>query len=74
MTRSGPSPRTPFTIPLAQGPVAPWADRAVALLFVVITIVCVVGLDREPQAHVFYDTHVPWVALHDALPKKTSES
>lgn len=27
-------------------------------------------LDREPQAHVFYDTHVAWLALNDALPKK----
>lgn len=32
------------------------------------------ALDREPQAHVYYDTHVPWVVVHDALPKKTSES
>ena len=32
------------------------------------------ALDREPQAHVYYDTHVPWVTLHDALPKKTSET
>lgn len=58
MTRSGPSPRTPFTIPLAQGPVAPWADRAVALLFVVITIVCLVGLWRTDPSTKGYDTHV----------------
>jgi hypothetical protein len=25
---------------------------------------------QEPQAHVFYDTHVPWVAFGDALPRK----
>lgn len=31
-------------------------------------------LDREPQAHVYYDTHVPRVELGDALPKKSSES
>lgn len=27
-------------------------------------------LDREPQAHVFYDTRVPWVEVNDALPKR----
>lgn len=27
-------------------------------------------LDREPQAHVFYDTHVAWVTINDGLPKK----
>lgn len=27
-------------------------------------------LDREPSAHVFYETHVPWVSVDDALPKK----
>jgi hypothetical protein len=27
-------------------------------------------LDREPQVHAYYDTHVPWVHLADALPKK----
>lgn len=25
--------------------------------------------DRQPQAHVFYDTHVPWVTLGDDLPR-----
>jgi hypothetical protein len=29
-------------------------------------------LDREPQAHVFYETHVPWLAFDDDLPKKPS--
>lgn len=29
-------------------------------------------LDREPQAHVYYDTHVDWVQLGDALPRKHS--
>ena len=29
-------------------------------------------LDREPAAHVFYETHVPWLDVADALPKKTS--
>jgi hypothetical protein len=27
-------------------------------------------VDREPQAHVFYDTRVPWFQVHDDLPKK----
>ena len=27
-------------------------------------------LDREPQAHVYYDTHVDWLQLADPLPKK----
>jgi hypothetical protein len=27
-------------------------------------------LDRAPQAHVFYDSHVPWFEIADALPKK----
>lgn len=27
-------------------------------------------LDREPQAHAYYDTHVPWVHLADDLPKQ----
>jgi hypothetical protein len=29
-------------------------------------------LDREPSAHVFYDAHVPWLDVGDALPKKVS--
>jgi hypothetical protein len=27
-------------------------------------------IDREPQAHVYYDTHVAWLSIADALPKK----
>jgi len=27
-------------------------------------------LDREPQAHGYYDTHVAWVNVADDLPKK----
>ena len=27
-------------------------------------------LDREPSAHVFYDSHVPWLQIGDALPRK----
>lgn len=29
-------------------------------------------IDREPQAHVFYESHVPWVKLGDDLPRKPS--
>lgn len=29
-------------------------------------------LDREPQAHVFHETHVPWLTLVDDLPVKRS--
>lgn len=31
-------------------------------------------LDRAPQAHVFYDTHVDWIALADDLPRKGDPS
>ncbi len=31
-------------------------------------------LDREPSAHVYYETHVPWLEINDALPKKVSAS
>ena len=31
-------------------------------------------IDRAPQAHVFYDTHVEWVTVGDELPKKSSTS
>ena len=27
-------------------------------------------LDRDPQAHVYWDTHVSWVDLADCLPRK----
>jgi hypothetical protein len=27
------------------------------------------ALDREPKVHVYFDTHVPWVELGDALPR-----
>lgn len=29
-------------------------------------------LDREPSAHVFYETHVSWFDVADSLPKKVS--
>jgi hypothetical protein len=28
------------------------------------------ALDREPQGHAFYDTHVGWFEVKDALPKR----
>jgi len=28
------------------------------------------ALDRTPQAHVFYDAHVPWFEVNDGLPRK----
>lgn len=31
-------------------------------------------IDRAPQAHVFYETHVDWAPVGDALPKKSSSS
>ena len=31
-------------------------------------------LDRLPQAHVYYETHVEWVTLDDKLPKRTSQT
>lgn len=30
-------------------------------------------VDKAPQMHVFWDTHVDWVALHDNLPRKNAE-
>jgi hypothetical protein len=30
-------------------------------------------LDREASAHVFYETHVPWLDVGDALPKLHSQ-
>lgn len=32
------------------------------------------ALDREPSVHVYYESHVPWLTLDDALPKKVSAS
>jgi hypothetical protein len=29
------------------------------------------AIDREPQGHVFWDAHVPWVELADTLPRRT---
>jgi hypothetical protein len=31
-------------------------------------------LDKEPVAHVFYETHVPWLDVEDTLPKKVSQA
>jgi hypothetical protein len=30
-------------------------------------------LDREPSAHVFFESHVPWLNVNDELPKKMSQ-
>lgn len=30
------------------------------------------ALDREPGAHVFYETHVPWARVDDELPRRVS--
>jgi hypothetical protein len=27
-------------------------------------------VDRAPQAHAYYDTHVEWLTVNDGLPKK----
>lgn len=32
------------------------------------------ALDREPSAHVYFETHVPWLQINDNLPKKVSQS
>lgn len=32
------------------------------------------SLDREPSAHVFFESHVPWLQISDDLPKKVSQS
>ncbi len=31
-------------------------------------------LDREPQAHVYFETHVAWIEVNDGLPKKSGDS
>lgn len=31
-------------------------------------------LDKEPSAHVFYETHVSWLDVNDDLPKKVSQN
>jgi hypothetical protein len=28
------------------------------------------ALDREPQAHAFFSDRVPWISIHDALPRR----
>ena len=32
------------------------------------------GLDMEPSAHVFFDSHVPWLSVADDLPRKAGLS
>jgi hypothetical protein len=31
-------------------------------------------MDKEPVAHVFYESHVAWVSVDDALPKKVNQT
>jgi hypothetical protein len=31
-------------------------------------------LDKAPSAHVFYESHVSWLEVADALPKKVSQA
>jgi hypothetical protein len=30
------------------------------------------ALDKDPAAHVFYESHVPWLEVKDELPKNVS--
>lgn len=30
------------------------------------------ALDRDPSAHVFFETHVPWLSVNDGLPQRRS--
>jgi hypothetical protein len=35
-----------------------------------VALACADGpIDRQPQLHIFYEAHVPWVTLADELPK-----
>jgi hypothetical protein len=37
-----------------------------------VALACIEGrIDRAPQAHVFYDSHVDWVAIDESLKKVT---
>jgi hypothetical protein len=52
------APRQPFTIPLADGPVSPAADRTVAVVIAAVAVVAVValaGVEPDPRG---FDTHV----------------
>lgn len=49
-----PRPAAPWTIPLAEGPIAPWADRAFAAVVAVAASVCFGALVRirpDPRGH-----------------------
>ena len=40
-----------------------------------IALACIEGpVDREPQVHVFYDQHVPWIHIGDGLPRLDTQS
>ncbi len=32
------------------------------------------SVDRAPSAHVFFESHVPWLEVNDNLPKRVSQS
>jgi len=53
-----PPTRTPFTIPLAQGPVGPWLDRGMAALFAGLAVSAFATLWPTVPATKGYDTHV----------------
>lgn len=49
-----PRPAAPWTIPLAEGPIAPWADRAFAAVVAVAASVCfgaLVRIQPDPRGH-----------------------
>jgi hypothetical protein len=57
-TEATPTPRVPFTIPLADGPVAAWLDRALAgAAFAAAAAAAILLVGVEPDAK-GYDTHV----------------
>lgn len=58
VSADGPASRAPFTIPLAQGPVAPWLDRTAAAVFAAMAIGAFVLLWPTQPAAKGYDTHV----------------
>lgn len=56
--RGATAARTPFTIPLAEGPVAPWLDRSAALLCALLAVAGFVVLWGTTPSAKGFDTHV----------------
>ena len=52
-----PATKTPWTIPLAAGPVAAWVDRTVAVLITATAVTAFVVLIRLRPDRKGYDTH-----------------